>query len=199
MLGLLSLLVILALAFYAGRYLGQTTLESQVIIAYEIHTIDQVKGEAVNQPGEIITKRVMYKPIEKLEELVKYSPIERTDLNGVESPGLLRYYQDLNELEQWLEEMEILDTASNAVVAEVYQDVTGYDCDDYALKLQEKALQDGYMMSFEIINSSEYNDLFKQGQIPDGAIHAINSAIIGNEVYYIEPKTREIVFVAFLD
>ena len=27
----------------------------------------------------------------------------------------------------------------------------------------------------------------------------INSVIIGNEIYYIEPQTREIVFVAYLD
>lgn len=65
--------------------------------------------------------------------------------------------------------------------------------------LQEKALRDGYMMSFEVIRAVEYNTLFKQKQIPNGDIHAINSVILGNEVYYIEPQTREIVFVAYLD
>jgi hypothetical protein len=187
-LGLLSVLVILALAFCAGRYLGQATLESQVMIAYEIHNMDQVKGEAVNQPGEIIKKRVR-----------TYKPTKSTALNGVESTGLLRYYQDLNELEQWLGEMKILDSGSNVLAEEVNQGIKSDDCDDYALKLQEKALQDGYMMSFEIIHSREYNELFKKGQVPDGTIHAINSVIIGNEVYYIEPTTQEIVLVAFLD
>lgn len=60
-----------------------------------------------------------------------------------------------------------------------------FDCDDYALMLQEEALQDGYMMSFGIIHSGEYNDLFQQEQVPDGTIHAINLVIIGNEVYYM--------------
>lgn len=54
------------------------------------------------------------------------------------------------------------------------------------------------MMSFEVIHSVEYNTLFKQKQIPNGTIHAINSVILGNEVYYIEPQTREIIFVAYL-
>ena len=54
-------------------------------------------------------------------------------------------------------------------------------------------------MSFEVIRSAEYNILFKQKRIPSGAIHAINLVILGNEIYYIEPQTHEIAFVAYLD
>ncbi len=44
-------------------------------------------------------------------------------------------------------------------------------------------------MSFEIVHSKEYNELFKQKGIPDGIIHAINLVIIGEKVYCIEPRT----------
>ena len=67
------------------------------------------------------------------------------------------------------------------------------------MKGLREALRDGYIMSFEVIHSGGYNALFKQKRILNGAIHAINSVILGNEVYYIEPQTHEITFVAYLD
>ena len=87
----------------------------------------------------------------------------------------------------------------DVVDKETGQRIKRFDCEDYAIRLQEKALRDGYIISFEVIRSVEYNGLFKQKRIPNGAIHAINSVILGNEVYYIEPQTGEIAFVAYLD
>ena len=85
------------------------------------------------------------------------------------------------------------------ILSQTGQHINRFDCDDYAIRLQDKALGDGYVMSFEVIHYAEYNALFKQKRIPNGAIHAVNSAILGNKVYYIEPQTHEIVFVAYLD
>ena len=192
------MLAILALFFCAGKYLVQVTPKPQVIIAYEIHTVDKVTGEVVHEPGESVIERVVYKPIEKVIERVEYAPVERAILNRIENPRSLSHFQDLEELERWLKNIEVRDIGSDVLGKEI-NGIKSFDCDDYALKLQERALRDGYIMSFEVIHSGEYNDLFKQGQIPVGTIHAINSVIIGNEVYYIEPKTHEIVFVAYLD
>ena len=178
------ILVVLALDFYVGRYPSQVTKDPQVITACEINA----SHEAVGEPA--------YKSGDRAIEQVESAPTEKTELNCIESPRILRYFQDLKELEQWLEKMESLDIISNMAVQEIEKSL---DCDDYALKLQEKALGAGYMMSFEIIHSGEYSELFKKGQIPDGTIHAINLVIIGNEVYYIEPATLEIAFVACLD
>ena len=71
----------------------------------------------------------------------------------------------------------------------------------HTAQFSEKLITDllGYIMSFEVIRSKEYNALFKQKRIPSGVIHAINSVILGNEIYYIEPQTREVAFVAYLD
>jgi len=198
-LGLLFILVILAVVFYAGRHLGQVYPEPQIIITYNVKTVDNIADDDEYGAVGSLVERVVYKPTEKVIERVLYEPVERTILNRIENPKSLRYFQDLEELERWLENVEVQDISSDVMDKGINQGVKSFDCDDYALKLQERALGDGYMMSFEVIHSSEYSDLFQQGQIPDGTIHAINSVIIGNEVYYIEPETHETVFVAYLD
>lgn len=199
MLGLVLLVVILAAAFYGGKQSGQVTPEPQVIITYEILTLDKIAGEVVPGKSDSVVERVVYRPVEKVIERFVYEPVERTGLNHIGNSGQLIHFQDIGELRRWLENIESLDISSVVVDKETNQGIKSFDCDDYALMLQERALRDGYVMSFEVINSGEYRNLFKQGQIPDGTIHAINSVIIGNEVYYIEPKTREIVFAAYLD
>jgi hypothetical protein len=54
-------------------------------------------------------------------------------------------------------------------------------------------------MSLEVIERFEYNKLFETELLPGQSLHAINLAIIDNDVYYIEPQTDEVVFVAQLD
>ncbi len=112
----------------------------------------------------------------------------------VEMPIKLHNFNSLTELKQWVLEV-------NTTTTTVYlqrPDVT-VDCDDFALTLQRKALADGYVMSFQIIASSEYNNLFKNGKISGDALHVINLAVIGNNAYYVEPQTGEVVFAAQLD
>jgi len=182
-LGILFILAALTLVFCAGGYLGQITFQPQVIIDHEIHTIYRV------------IERVVYEPVER----VVYEPVERVIVKRIETPKSLCHFQNLDELERWLGNMWVLDIRFDVVDKETGQRIKRFDCEDYAIRLQEKALRDGYIMSFEVIRSVEYNALFKQKRIPSGAIHAINSVILGNEVYYIEPQTGEIVLVAYLD
>ncbi|MDO8568238.1 MAG: hypothetical protein Q7R57_05930 [Dehalococcoidales bacterium] len=54
-------------------------------------------------------------------------------------------------------------------------------------------------MSFQIIEPDKYNSLFEGAKIPLNTLHAINLAVIGNNVYYIEPQTGEVVLAAQLD
>ncbi len=182
-LGILFILAILTLVFCAGGYLGQATFRPKVIIDHEIHTVYRV------------IERVEYKPVEE----VIYKPVEKVSVNHIDTPKPLRHFQNLDELDQWLGNISVLDIRFDVVDKETGQRIKKFDCDEYAIRLQEKALGDGYIMSFEVIRSAEYNTLFKQKRIPNSDIHAINLVILGNEVYYIEPQNREIVFVAYLD
>ena len=108
-------------------------------------------------------------------------------------PTELGNFSDLEELKQWLEDTK------NVTTVRFQSTGTIVDCDDYALELQQKALLDGYPMSFQIIEPDKYNSLFESGELPPNTLHAINLVIIGNDAYYIEPQTREVVFAAYLD
>ena len=125
--------------------------------------------------------------VEKPVTEVKY--VERV----MRMPAEYRNFETLEELRGWL--------ALNAVSAGVYLQAPGMeiDCDDYALELQRKALNDGFIISFEIIGRSEYKNLFGAPLPTNSSLHAINLAIVGNGIYYIEPQTAEVVFVANLD
>ena len=114
-------------------------------------------------------------------DVIRHVPIE------------LRNFSTLEELKKWLNENNQLDSIR------FQQNNALSDCDDFAVELQQKALADGYIISFEIIKGIEYNELFI-GQLPtEQSLHAINLSIINNDVYYIEPQTCEVVHAAYLD
>jgi len=120
-----------------------------------------------------------------IEEVEKEVEIE------VEVPIKLREFESLEELETWLandrtdgkhymfnwvdDEAAINlegQTSANFYIHPDYQ-----DCDDYARILQDNANKDGFEMSVQL-------DEIKH--------HALNTAIIGNKVYFIEPQTDDI-------
>lgn len=195
MLGLVFILATLTLVFCAGVYLGQVTFEPQVIIEYEIQTVERV----VYKPVESVIERVVYEPVESVIEKVVHEPVESVVVKRVETLKPLINFQNLDELERWLGNIGVIDIRFNVVDEKTGQPIGEFDCEDYAIRLQDEALRDGYLISFEVIRPMEYNALFKQKRIPNNDIHAINSVIIGNELYYVEPQTHEIVFVAYLD
>ena len=109
-------------------------------------------------------------------------------------PTTLHHFSLLEVLEQWLAGQDANNTT-------LYFQSPGdtIDCDDYALALQQRAIADGYIISFEIIGRSEYNYLFSSKLPPSQSLHAINLAVIGNAAYYIEPQTGEITLATHLD
>ncbi len=166
---------VLVLVFNIGISIGQATFEPQTIL------VTETKVEY--QP--VVRTRVQY--VDKPVPVVEY--IERVKTVPVE----LHNFSDPDELKQWLEDK------MNAPTVRFQLPNTEVDCDDYALEMQNRALADGYIMSFQVIGRSEYNELFKT-KLPDNqSLHAINLAIIGNDVYYIEPQTGEVAFMVHLD
>ena len=170
---------ILVLVFYAGTFVGQAGLEPQANANPNPGFSPTVEARLVE------TNTVQYVDTPAIEvkyvELVKSMPIE------------LRSFSDLEELKQWLE-----DRKNVTPIRFQYPDTT-VDCDDFALALQRSALEDGYLMSFQIIEPGKYNSLFESSKIPLNTLHAVNLAVIGNNAYFVEPQTGEIVFAAGLD
>lgn len=128
--------------------------------------------------------------VEYIEETV----VEKEYIDVVRHiPVQFRNFTDRTELEQWLEKR------NQSASIRFQQNDAVVDCDDFAIELQKEALTDGFIISFEIICCDEYNELFNTRLAEGQSLHAINLSIIGNDVYYIEPQTSEIVCAAYLD
>lgn len=133
-----------------------------------------------NQPVE-----VEYKPYLVTEKIPVY--VERVvEVEVVvEVEKELRDFESRQKLQEWLDRHTIA--------------LLNGDCDDAAYQLQRLALSDGYIMNFEKIDWNEYNQLGFKYKLAMGTYHAINSAVIGNELWFIEPQTQEIKLAAGLD
>jgi len=183
-----------ALIFCAGGYINQKYFQPQVVTKYEVVTVDKVVEKVVYTPVEKVIQTLVYQPVER----IVYEQVEKPVIKEVQVSRPLLQFESLTEFKNWLSNVNLIEIGFN-VVDQNNVSINVFDCDDYARKFQDKALQDGYIVSFQVIRYAEYNSLFKEKKIPVGAIHAVNSVIIGNEVYYIEPQTNEIVLVANID
>lgn len=167
---LMSIVLVSAFAGLCfGVHYGQETFQPQVVTEYV--TLPPVEVKA---PGEVIK----------------------------EVPRELREFESLDELKGWLETDETDKHHVMRLVIEPGMSGTfniGDCCEDYAMRLQESALDDGYIMSVSTIWWNEYNALFTQKQCHYGEKHALNLTIIGNRVWYIEPQNDEIQFAGDLD
>ncbi len=155
---------------------------------------------SARQPDFVLQTSSVVKPTVRLIETSTIQYVDRPVtvveyIDRVERvPVELHNYNGLEELKQWLARVN-----TNTTTIYFKRPDTTVDCDDFALALQHKALADGYLMSFQIIEPSRYNSLFESGKMPPNTLHAINLAVIGNNAYYIEPQTGEIVFAAQLE
>jgi len=167
---------VLSLAFCAGVYFHPVVSESQTTTVVgptvQCQLVESHTVQYVDTPVTVVNN------IERVQKI----PVE------------LRNFNSLEELKQWLAAI-----AMNTATFFFQLPDAPVDCDDYALDLQCKALSDGYILSFQIISRSEYNAVFQGELSPGQSLHAINLAIIGNNGYYIEPQTGEIVFAIYMD
>jgi hypothetical protein len=87
-------------------------------------------------------------------------------------------FASVDELKAWLAQD---DTDSTLYI---FGDgcIAKYDCDDYAVALERNALLDGYSVSLQIAGN-----------------HMLNSTIIGNKIYLIEPQSDEVWFWEYRD
>ena len=178
----LSVVVITLVAYCTGaRIFSFTSLLPQ-----EDAALKTAQGQIPTVDARLIETHT----VEYVEETV----VEKEYVDVIRQVKIeLRDFTNLEELNQWLEEI-------NQVTSIRFEGKdTVIDCDDFAIELQKKALADGFILSFEIISGSEYNELFSTQLPARQSLHAINLSIIGNDVYYIEPQTGEIVHAAYLD
>jgi hypothetical protein len=103
----------------------------------------------------------------------------------VEVPQALRDFSSVDELREW----------AKSHVAVLWLSGKEADCDDYARHFQKLAAQDGYYLSLALTDQQGYLGTVK---VKNG-YHMGNLAVIGNEVWYVEPQTGEILCISLLD
>jgi hypothetical protein len=81
-----------------------------------------------------------------------------------------REFASFDELKAWLAQ----DNTDKTIYIFGNGCLSNYNSDDYALALARNALRDGYLVSL---------------QVEDG--HVLNSTIIGDKIYFIEPQSDE--------
>lgn len=137
------------------------------------NNIDKTGAQAgLEESPQNVTEKIEY--VDVIREVVKEVTVEK--------PIEQREFASLEELKAWLEEKAVGKTIFFFTGANGTRLSSGnYDCDDYALDLQKRALDDGYLMSVTIIEKG-------------GKLHMIDLVTIGNDVYYIEPQTDEVWF-----
>ena len=109
----------------------------------------------------------------------------------------LEQFGSLEELEEWL----VFDDTNEYLIMKADEEgVISFSgvCEDYAMQLQERALADGYKMSFYYVDRIEMWQRFRV-RLERGKAHAMNLTIIGNYIYIIEPATDGITHIAYLD
>jgi len=98
-----------------------------------------------------------------------------------------REFKDLAELTEWLENnglhIRIIADKDGTIDLLHHKSTSQYDCDDYAEALQRKALEQGFLMSQQLVlNGRVYGRKVSEYTEP----HMGNLTVIGNSIYYIE-------------
>ena len=99
------------------------------------------------------------------EPAIQEVPVYVTQTEYIEVTRELKPFKSWHELQVWL--------ANNYV-----RDATADRCVDTALELCQRAWRDGYQMSTELWGDG------------NGEGHMINSTVIGDNIYFIEPSSN---------
>ena len=174
------ILSILALAlaggfFCWGQVYSKLTLEPEIIV----HTVTKSVDRYTEVPTvEVIETFVEKKVIEQVP-FIEYVEVEIEK----EVPIELQEFESEEELAEWL---------SNDKTDELPYIKDIFECENFARSLMKHALEDGRYMSFQVLKNYTRP---KTKEFTEGP-HAINSTIIGNYIYFLDPQTDD-YWIAF--
>ena len=138
-----------------GQVQGEL-LETQMTLLDARNSINDLQDQLVARESELL-----------LELLLTQQELRQTR-QKLES-SLPRYFNSLEELKEWL----VRDDTNQMKYSS-----DEFNCIAFALRLQERALVDGYILSTEVLPV---------------AAHWVNIAVIGDRIYVIEPQDDRII------
>jgi hypothetical protein len=157
------------------------------LVVFCLSSFRSITHEIIKVPEYIITEKIV--TVNVSTETVREIPVEIEKIVN----GKLKEFSSLGELTDWVNEhlAVLLSTSINGTAFAL-------DCDDYACRLQQEAYQDGYAISVQLVengmldgkNVSNYTEF-----------HMGNLAVIGDEIYFIEPQPEyfRVVYVCNRD
>jgi hypothetical protein len=169
----------------AGWILGVKTQSPDVkILTVEVPSTpivqEKVRVEEIEVEKPVFIDRIRY--IERdIGTAVRLIDYVYTDLADWESVGELQAFLDAD------------DTDTDVIMTNRAGGVIEFNgqCEDYAIQLRARAAAIGKNLEVIAIDSTEYNkwlSYFGGSGITSGTYHALNMAIIGNEIWYVEPQ-----------
>lgn len=167
---------IAAVALFLGYLIGSNHMQPEVVTIPEPLPPKIIKVEV---PVEVVKEVEVIKEV----EVVKEVPIK------------LRHFESVQELKDWLQQVDgqiRLRANSDGIIH-----LRGA-CEDVAMYLQDRAIEDGYKMSIEVLSRDEYHRWYGDW-LDEGRLHAVNSTIIGNEFWFIDFSSDKVWLAAYLD
>ncbi len=167
---------IVVVSVFLGYLIGSNPMPPEVVTVPEPLPAKIIKVEV---PVEIVKEVEVIKQV----EVVKEVPIK------------LRHFESVQELKDWLRQVDgqiRLRANSEGIIH-----LRGV-CEDVAMYLQDRAIEDGYKMSIEMLSRDEYRKWYGEW-LDEGRLHAVNSAITGNEVWFIDFSSDKVWLAAYLD
>ena len=121
--------------------------------------------------------------------------IETPAVTDAAAPVTLREFSSPDELTAWtksnVDSFNEQDKLIRPAAAKLVPNSV-WDCDDYAERLQRKALSEGYLVSLQLISNGSLLGAKVTNYISD---HMGNITIIDNSMYYIEPMDGHIALI----
>ena len=139
-------------------------------------------GHQLDEPEQIIQTMV--------EEVIVTEEVSVVVTKEV--PVQFRRFDSERELAEFLEQ----DDTDRVIRFVGVADFNNYDCDDRAEALQIRALEQGFLMSQQLIIDGKLYGV-KVSDFTER--HMGNLTVVGDDIYYIEPSTDEFCLVTALD
>jgi hypothetical protein len=166
-------ILLLALALAGGSFLWGVVY-SKISAAPEIivRTVTRDVSHCIEKPTVEVVENVVEKKVVEEVPVVKYVEVEK------EVAVALKQFESEEELVAWLH-------ADQTDELPYIQDL--FECENFARTLIKHAMEDGYYLSFQVLKNYTRPDTKEFIEGP----HAINSAIVSNYIYFIDPQTDE--------
>ncbi len=167
------LLSVLALAL-AGGFFCWGLVYSKLTLTPEriVHTVTKNVDRCIEKPTVEVVETLIEKKVIEEVPVIEYIEVEK------EVPLELREFESEEELAEWL-------AVDKTDEIPYMKDI--FECENFARSLMKRALNDGNYMSFQVLKNYTRPETKEFTEGP----HAINSTIIGNYVYFIDPQTDE--------